>query len=141
MVHKDMLMLFGGIHDVTHEKNDIMLYNLSSSSWQLLEKETKWMFTEEENKSPRSTTSKVSKTKSTKWGKHQSKLDSPSGKPSKFGPAQQSNFFNVLATEPDAVHGGDLTLDTSTTSMPTFLKNNNWLRSTFKSPRYTKLKL
>mmetsp|Transcript_8411 Transcript_8411/g.7472 ORF Transcript_8411/g.7472 Transcript_8411/m.7472 type:complete len:87 (+) Transcript_8411:653-913(+) len=72
------------------------------------------------------------------------KLDSPSKelKPSRFGPSNPM-MFGSLPTDPDQPtnNPGDLTIDTSTTSLPSFLKNNNWLRSTFKSPKYTKLKL
>lgn len=44
-----MLVLFGGILDITHEKNDIFVFNTNNGQWSVAEQATKWVFTQEEN--------------------------------------------------------------------------------------------
>lgn len=85
-----MLLLFGGIHDVTHEKNDIMIFHIEKSRWMVVEKETKWMFTEDQQHSPRSNASKMSKKKAGRRNSKLNNLESPSKelKPSRFGPVK-----------------------------------------------------
>jgi hypothetical protein len=36
----ECLLLFGGIHDITHEKNDLCLFKIASNEWQLVEEDT-----------------------------------------------------------------------------------------------------
>jgi len=37
---ENTLVLFGGIHDITHEKNDVFLFNIEFKNWSLAEGET-----------------------------------------------------------------------------------------------------
>jgi len=46
--YKDMLIVFGGILDITNEKNDIFVYNITSNKWENAEQATKWVFQQEE---------------------------------------------------------------------------------------------
>jgi len=46
--YKDMLIAFGGILDITNEKNDIFVFSLASSKWENAEQATKWVFQQEE---------------------------------------------------------------------------------------------
>lgn len=33
LTYKDKLLLFGGIHDITHEKNDMYIFNTRTKKW------------------------------------------------------------------------------------------------------------
>jgi len=44
--YKSILILFGGILDITHEKNDIFIFHLDKGTWIPIEKDTKWIFEE-----------------------------------------------------------------------------------------------
>jgi len=44
--YKDFLILFGGILDVTHEKNDIYIFSITKNTWYNIEKNTRWIFEE-----------------------------------------------------------------------------------------------
>lgn len=35
MSYKSKLILFGGIHDITHEKNDMYVFDLASKKWKV----------------------------------------------------------------------------------------------------------
>lgn len=40
MRYKDKLVLFGGIHDITHEKNDMHIFDIASKKWTLIDSNT-----------------------------------------------------------------------------------------------------
>ena len=46
--YKNLLIIFGGILDITHEKNDITVFNLDTVSWNIAEQATKWVFAPDE---------------------------------------------------------------------------------------------
>ena len=41
--HQKKLIVFGGILDVTHEKNDILVFDTETNSWDIAEQSTQWM--------------------------------------------------------------------------------------------------
>ena len=40
------MIVFGGILDITHEKNDIFIFHIDKGTWIPIEKDTKWIFEE-----------------------------------------------------------------------------------------------
>jgi len=63
------LILFGGILDITHEKNDIFIFNLNNNTWVSIEKDTKWVFEDSIKLSP----NKKGPNASPDQGKHHSR--------------------------------------------------------------------
>lgn len=41
VAYKDKIILFGGIHELTHEKNDIYVYSMSTKKWTQVESDAK----------------------------------------------------------------------------------------------------
>ena len=121
-----MLILFGGILDITHEKNDIFVFNIQKNTWVVIEKESKWIF-EDQPKVAQSPSKKASQANlhgdMMKTSISQSKLV-------QFQKADHSNNAsgNASPTSPER-HGPN---DTSSTG--TFSKGGS-------PSKYTKLKL
>ncbi|KAL4492534.1 hypothetical protein ABPG72_007647 [Tetrahymena utriculariae] len=40
LTYKDKLILFGGIHDITHEKNDMFVFNVRNKKWSIIDENT-----------------------------------------------------------------------------------------------------
>ena len=40
LVYHDKILLFGGIHDIAHEKNDILFFNCASEKWSKIEEDS-----------------------------------------------------------------------------------------------------
>ena len=38
MNYKNKIILFGGIRELTHERNDIWIYNIDKNEWKILER-------------------------------------------------------------------------------------------------------
>jgi len=58
--YNHLLIIFGGILDVTHEKNDIFVFNLKDNCWNVAEQATKWVFQPEEKNNTKATPVKKS---------------------------------------------------------------------------------
>ena len=126
IAYKNNIILFGGIHDVTHEKNDILVFDISKNTWSVLEKETKWAF-EEDYKSDKS---------------NKSYLKAETGvnqfKPSKFGAEKKD--MRLITLDQDSISVSMYTQQES----PRNNESKYTIQKNFQIPKthkYHKLKL